>query len=125
MAPRPPTTNEAFSCIVIDALLKDVGRNLADDFGRSISPINFVNYLQTQDARSYFLTSAKRTTNLASINMTPLRSLSVPVPSLSAQAEFVDRVADVPPMDRQNAAAKNISTQMIQSLLHSALRGKF
>jgi type I restriction enzyme S subunit len=45
-------------------------------------------YLQMPDARGYFLQCAKRTTNLASINMTQLRLLPVQLPPLAQQEVF-------------------------------------
>lgn len=53
-------------------------------------PEFFVIYLQASKAREYFLRSAKRTTNLASINMTQLRALPVVLPSMDIQRKFVE-----------------------------------
>lgn len=53
-------------------------------------PEFFVIYLQASKAREYFLRSAKRTTNLASINMTQLRALPVVLPSMEIQRKFVE-----------------------------------
>lgn len=53
-------------------------------------PEFFVIYLQASKAREYFLRSAKRTTNLASINMTQLRALPVVLPSMEMQEKFVE-----------------------------------
>lgn len=51
-------------------------------------PTFFVHYLQTEVAKRYFLRCAKKTTNLASINMSQLRGLPVPLPPLKLQIEF-------------------------------------
>ena len=56
-------------------------------------PDYFEAYLQTSAAKSYFLSVAKRTTNLASINMTQLRNLPVALPPIATQREFSERVA--------------------------------
>jgi len=56
-------------------------------------PDYFEAYLQTSAAKNYFLSVAKRTTNLASINMTQLRSLPVVRPPFATQREFSKRVA--------------------------------
>jgi type I restriction enzyme S subunit len=46
------------------------------------------------DAKSpkYFLAGGKQTVNLASLNMTTLKALPVPVPSIGEQAEIVRQV---------------------------------
>ncbi len=58
-----------------------------------VVPDYFEAYLQTSAAKSYFLSVAKRTTNLASINMTQLRSLPVLLPPVALQRQFAERVA--------------------------------
>src|SRR6185312_7237318 len=52
-----------------------------------LNPVYFAKYLLTDEAREYFLGCAKRTTNLASINMTQLRALPLFLPPLSQQKE--------------------------------------
>jgi len=52
----------------------------------------FHEYLQTPFVRAYFLRCAKRTTNLASINMTQLRALPVQLPPIPLQREFANIV---------------------------------
>ena len=55
---------------------------------KHILPIYFAEFLKTLQAKMYFLRCAKKTTNLASINMTQLRGLPVPVPPLSQRLKF-------------------------------------
>jgi type I restriction enzyme, S subunit len=82
-----------------------------------VEPEVFESYLQTSAARSYFLSVAKRTTNLASINMTQLRSLSVPVAPREVQRAFVDRVIQVRSIETQQAAATVKARATFEALL--------
>ncbi len=80
-------------------------------------PEFFVNYLQARKAREYFLRSAKRTTNLASINMTQLRDLPVVLPPLDSQREFVDQFSSVRSIQSLQSAATTKSQATFDALL--------
>lgn len=58
-------------------------------------PLFFHYYLQSAYARHYFLRAAKRTTNLASINITQLGALPVPIPPKAMQERFVTAVNQI------------------------------
>jgi type I restriction enzyme S subunit len=45
--------------------------------------------------RSYFLSCAKRTTNLASINSSQLKSFPVPLPDLGSQERIIDEIGSI------------------------------
>jgi len=83
----------------------------------AVSPTFFVTYLQTNAARSYFLRSAKRTTNLASINMTQLRDLPVPVPSRAIQETFEVHFRNVRSIETQQGAAAELANATFEALL--------
>lgn len=83
----------------------------------NLLPEYFASYLQADLARHYFLKSAKRTTNLASINMTQLRSLPVVLPPLAGQRAFARRFADCRSIERGQAAGVAVAGQAFQSLL--------
>lgn len=87
-------------------------------------PTFFVHYLQTEHTRNYFLRCAKKTTNLASINMTQLRALPVPLPPLELQERFdreLRKFGNV--TDRQLVAEKN-AAELFNSLVHRAFKGE-
>lgn len=52
-------------------------------------------FTNSEAGRTYFQSKAKRTTNLASINMTELRSMPLPVPPLAEQDRILRRVAEM------------------------------
>lgn len=80
-------------------------------------PEFFVTYLQASKAREYFLRSAKRTTNLASINMTQLRKLPVVLPSLEVQYKFVERFNAIRSIQSQQSAATAKAQATFDALL--------
>lgn len=60
-----------------------------------VLPMYLAGLVRTAYAKQYFLKAAKRTSNLASINMTQLKAFPVPVPPLDLQnlyAEHADRL---------------------------------
>ncbi len=80
-------------------------------------PQFFVIYLQSSRAREYFLRCAKRTTNLASINMTQLRALPVVLPAMDAQREFAERFAAGRSIQTQQSAATTKAQETFDALL--------
>ena len=89
-----------------------------------LNPIYFAKFLLTGEARGYFLGCAKRTTNLASINMTQLRALPVLLPPLPLQKEFAARVSEIRAMQAEQAASRCRLEHLFQSLLHRAFQGE-
>jgi type I restriction enzyme S subunit len=85
-------------------------------------------YVNAPQARRYFLSVAKQTTNLASINKSNLKDLPVPVPTLEEQR---DRVAT---LDQQLSATAMMEAglragledvaMLKRSLLHAAIEGR-
>lgn len=88
-----------------------------------LDPIYFAKFLLTGEARMYFLGCAKRTTNLASINMTQLRALPVLLPPLSLQKKFAARVSEIRAMQAEQAASRRRLDDLFQSMLHRAFQG--
>jgi type I restriction enzyme S subunit len=91
---------------------------------KKLFPTFFVHYLQTQLAKNYFLRCAKKTTNLASINMTQLRALPVSQPPLKLQDRFDRELRTIREViDRQDTAQKDADC-LFNSLVHRAFRGE-
>lgn len=91
---------------------------------KKLFPTFFVHYLQTELAKGYFLRCAKKTTNLASINMTQLRALPVPQPPLKLQERFDDELRTIRDViDRQNTAQTDADC-LFHSLVHRAFKGE-
>lgn len=80
-------------------------------------PDYFEAYLQTHAATRYFLSVAKRTTNLVSINMTQLRNLPVMLPSVEFQRAFVEQVSRVRSIQLQSSAASLTAQTTFNALL--------
>lgn len=86
-------------------------------------PEFFVTYLQAGKAREYFIRCAKRTTNLASINMTQLRDLPVVLPAQRKQQRFVDHFRDARSIQAQQSTATAKAKATFDALLAQAFSG--
>jgi len=75
--------------------------------------------------RSYFESASKQTTNLASINMTQLRSCPLPLPPTAEQHRIVAKVNELMALcdrlEAQLTAAQTDSRRLLEALLHEAL----
>ena len=89
-----------------------------------LDPVYFAKFLLIGEARRYFLGCAKRTTNLASINMTQLRALPVLLPPLTLQKEFAARVSDIRAMQAEQVASRRRLDDLFKSMLHRAFQGE-
>ena len=70
--------------------------------------------------KAYFLSVAKKTTGIASINKTQLSSFPVVLPPLASQAEFRDRVASLEAIASQQVAAISKAEEVFVALLARA-----
>jgi type I restriction enzyme, S subunit len=91
---------------------------------RVVLPLFFAQYLTTKLAKDYFLQCAKQTTNLASINMTQLRALPVPVLPADTQHEFAAIVTEHEQTRRQQQESAQQSDHLFATLLHRAFAGE-
>lgn len=74
--------------------------------------------------KAYFLSVAKKTTGIASINKTQLSAFPVVLPPLAEQARFRERVEAIESIAQQQAAAQLKSEQVFQSLLARTIGGQ-
>ena len=85
------------------------------------SPVWAELFLNSSIARNYFASSAKQTTNLASINMTQLKDCVFPVPPVSEQSRIVTRVTQLRRMcaelRQRLTAASERQSQLAQCLV--------
>ena len=86
-----------------------------------VLPLFLNYYLQTAYAKHYFLRAAKRTTNLASINLSQLSALPVFLPSLEMQGKFINAVHQIRPL----MATQKQTAAKIDSLSRSAMVNAF
>ena len=81
-------------------------------------------YLNSAPARAYFAASSKQTTNLASINMTQLKSCPFPVPPLPEQHRIVTKVdqllALVDRLKADLAESRALQERLATTLIDSA-----
>jgi len=89
-----------------------------------LDPVFFSKFLLTLEVKTYFLSCAKRTTNLASINMRQLRALPVMVPPLYLQKTFAQRVGAANEMFAVQKQCRVRVDDLYQSMLHHAFNGK-
>ena len=83
----------------------------------SLVPEYFAAFLQTDVSRHYFLKSAKKTTNLASINMTQLRALPVVLPPVNLQRQFAGRASQTKILADDLAQGARLARQAFESVL--------
>jgi type I restriction enzyme S subunit len=87
-------------------------------------PDYFAALLRTAHAKAYFLRCAKKTTNLASINMTQLKGLPVPLPSIDMQRRFERAAKAIGEMSEARKRAAEEASQLFRSLVQQAFRGE-
>lgn len=91
---------------------------------KRLLPTFFVHFLQTEIAKAYFLRCAKKTTNLASINMTQLRALPVPLPPMKLQKRFDQEFRSVTNVIDRQAQAERKADELFNALVQRAFMGR-
>jgi type I restriction enzyme S subunit len=89
-----------------------------------VRPEYFESLLLTRYAKGYFLAASKQTTNLATINMTQLKGLPTPAPSLKLQDQFATTYRKNERFRAQQREALRQAEHLFQTLLHRAFAGE-
>jgi type I restriction enzyme, S subunit len=91
-------------------------------------PAKYVSYYGNSEAQDYFLAQAKQTTNLASINMSKLGALPVPLPPLVEQHRIVEelecRLSIIDGLERSLETSLQRADTLRQKVLQDAFTGK-
>ena len=80
--------------------------------------------LRIQYAKEYFLRSAKRTSNLASINSTQVKAFPIPIPPIMLQLKFVVAVEQWEQIHRRLTDGLAESKKLFQGLMQQAFTGQ-
>ncbi|MFW6114129.1 MAG: restriction endonuclease subunit S [bacterium] len=91
---------------------------------KRLTPVFFAKYLRTPFAKAYFLRCAKKTTNLATINMRQLRALPVPLPPLGEQQRFDEEATVASSLLASSERALKETNDLFASLVQRAFRGE-
>lgn len=91
---------------------------------RFLLPEYFNVFLRTTRAKSYFLSCAKKTSNLASINITQLKALPVPLPKIALQEIFVRELRKSQQYKTNIKAHTDEVNNLFNSLVQRAFRGE-
>ncbi|ATR81718.1 restriction endonuclease [Pseudomonas sp. HLS-6] len=87
-------------------------------------PRFFECYLRTPMVKTYFLGCAKKTTNLASINMSQLKALPTPKEPLGRQKQFVAALHKIEAQRQITRSQQAELEQAFQSLMQRAFKGE-
>ena len=95
---------------------------------QSVAVPKFVSHYANQFGQSYFFSQGRQTTNLASISITELRNLPIPIPGVNEQREVLARLEDhlslIEDLHRTLTLALVRSNRLRQSILDRAFQGK-
>lgn len=91
---------------------------------KRLLPLYLASYIRTAIARTYFLKCAKKTSNLASMNLTQLKATPVACPPLDQQRRFAADVEQVTRLCRRQAESRHAADELFQSLVQRAFRGE-
>lgn len=85
-----------------------------------IEPGYLIRFLQTKDAKRHILGRAKHSINQSSINQEDVKCIPILVPPLPLQQEFAQRVSEIRALQAAQAASRERTEHLFQSMLHRA-----
>lgn len=95
--------------------------------GNSLNPY-FVSHYANEMGRRFFVEGGKQTTNLASISLSKISTLPVPIPPASEAAEILSRVSDALAANDDSLAVLDAevadAARLKQSILKAAFEGR-
>lgn len=89
----------------------------------NVRPVFLSWQLGSPAGKAYFLSMAKQTTGIASINKTQLKGFPVSMPPLHQQIAFEERLQHIARHERQQRGASRNAETLFASLQHRAFRG--
>ena len=89
----------------------------------NVRPVFLSWQLGSPTGKAYFLSMAKQTTGIASINKTQLKGFPVSMPPLHQQIAFEERLQQIARHERQQREASRNAEALFTSLQHRAFRG--
>ncbi len=88
-----------------------------------LAPEYLAALLRTQYAKQYFLSCAKRSSNLASVNSTQVKAFPVPLPSIKFQDKFVSAVDQWMQASERLTEGLKDASRLFASLMEGAFSG--
>ena len=89
-----------------------------------LTPEYLAALLRTQYAKRYFLSCAKCSSNLASLNMAQVKAFPIPLPPLQSQIKFVNAVGQWARVSETITCAVTGTDNLFQSILGNIFAGK-
>lgn len=81
-------------------------------------------FVNSESGRSYFHGSGNTTSGLVTISTSIVKNCRIPVPPVSLQSEFAQRVKEIREMEARQAASRARLDELFQSMLHRAFSGE-
>lgn len=93
--------------------------------GNSISAEYLYSWLSSRPIQALLRRLARKTTNIANLPLKDIENLTLPLPPLTQQQEFAERVAEIHDMEMQQTTNYRRLEELFQSTLQRAFAGEF